>query len=88
MLRLREEFIAAGKVKQFDHLVVFLNRDSDTVRYGGAAQMGVSAVALRASVSRMRRRYRKLLHAEVAETVSTPEEIEDEIRFLLSTLGG
>ena len=35
MLRLREEFIAAGKVKQFDHLVAFLNRDSDTVRYGG-----------------------------------------------------
>jgi hypothetical protein len=34
----------------------------------------------------MRRRYRDLLRSEIAATVSTPEEIDEEIRFLLSTL--
>jgi hypothetical protein len=34
----------------------------------------------------MRRRYRDLLREEIAQTVSTAEEIDDEIRFLLSTL--
>jgi RNA polymerase sigma-70 factor (ECF subfamily) len=36
----------------------------------------------------MRRRYRDLLRAEIAETVATPEEVDDEIRFLLATLSG
>jgi len=38
------------------------------------------------TVHRMRRRYRQLLRAEIAETVSKPEEVDDEIRFLVSVL--
>ena len=30
--------------------------------------------------------YRRLLREEIAETVSTPGEIDDEIRFLMSAL--
>jgi RNA polymerase sigma-70 factor (ECF subfamily) len=51
-----------------------------------AREMGVSTGALRTMVHRMRRRYRDLLRAEIAETVSTPEEIDEEIRFLFSSL--
>jgi hypothetical protein len=36
----------------------------------------------------MRQRCRKLLREEIAETVSTPEEADDEIRFLLTILSG
>jgi RNA polymerase sigma-70 factor (ECF subfamily) len=36
----------------------------------------------------MRQKYRNILRAEIAETVSRPEEIDEEIRFLLSTLRG
>jgi RNA polymerase sigma-70 factor (ECF subfamily) len=50
--------------------------------------MNVSAGALRMTVRRMRVKYNELLRAEIAATVSTPEEIEDEIRFLLSVLQG
>ena len=53
-----------------------------------AREMGVTAGALRTQVHRMRRRYRDLLRAEIAETVATPEEVDDEIRFLLATLSG
>jgi hypothetical protein len=35
---------------------------------------------------RMRRKYRALLRAQIAETVSTPEQTDDEIRFLVATL--
>jgi RNA polymerase sigma-70 factor (ECF subfamily) len=87
LTRLRAEFAAAGKSAQFENLSPFLNRDSGDEHYDElAARMGASPGALRMSVHRMRRRYRSLLRDEIAQTVSTPEEIDDEIRFLLSTL--
>jgi DNA-directed RNA polymerase specialized sigma24 family protein len=86
MTKLREEFIASGKETDFERLVPFLNKDSETGYETVAREMGVSAGALRVSVHRMRRRYRHLLREEIAETVSRPEEIDDEIRFLVSVL--
>jgi RNA polymerase sigma-70 factor (ECF subfamily) len=87
MTRLRAEFAAAGKVEQFDKLSVFINRDSEDARYKALAEeMGLSAGAVRMSVHRIRRGYRRLLREEIAQTVSRPEETDEEIRFLLSTL--
>lgn len=87
VVKLRAEFTAAGRADQFDALYLFLSHESEGSPYSEVAgQMGMSAGALRMAVHRMRRRYRKLLRAEIAETVSTPEETEDEIRFLLATL--
>jgi DNA-directed RNA polymerase specialized sigma24 family protein len=87
MVKLRAEFTKAGKADQFDSLSVFLHRESEGVRYEEVAeQLGLSAAALRMAVHRMRLKYRKLLRAEIAETVSTPEQIDDEIRFLLAIL--
>jgi RNA polymerase sigma-70 factor (ECF subfamily) len=86
MTKLREDFIASGKEKDFERLAPFLNKDSDFAYEVVAGEMGISAGALRGSVHRMRRKYRNLLRAEIAETVSRPEEIDDEIRFLVSVL--
>jgi RNA polymerase sigma-70 factor (ECF subfamily) len=87
LAKLREEFAVAGKADQFDLLSPFLHKDSGDQRYEElSVQLGVSPGALRMSVHRMRRRYRDLLREEIAQTVSTTEEIDDEIRFLLSTL--
>jgi RNA polymerase sigma factor (sigma-70 family) len=87
MARLRAEYTAAGKAAQFQVLQPFLNREVDETRYqDAAAQLGASAGALRMSVLRMRRKYRELLRAEIGETVETPQEIDEEIRFLLSIL--
>ena len=87
MAKLRAAFADKGKAEHFDRLLVFLNGDSNDARYeSAAAEIGVSAGALRTQVHRMRRKYRDLLRAEIAETVSTPEEIDDEIRFLRATL--
>lgn len=69
MATLRAEFNAAGKAEEFSRLVVFLNREPSEGSYEAvAAEMGVSAGALRTSAYRLRRKYRKLLRLEIAET--------------------
>jgi RNA polymerase sigma-70 factor (ECF subfamily) len=89
MGKLRLEFANSGKAEHFDHLSAFLQGDSKGIHYDElSAEMGVTAGALRTQVHRIRRRYRELLRAEIAQTVSTPAEIDDEIRFLLTTLSG
>jgi RNA polymerase sigma-70 factor (ECF subfamily) len=86
MDRLRTEYLAEGKDISFEKLAAFLHKDSDS-RYDAAArEMGLSAGALRMAVHRLRRHYKQVLRAEIAETVSTMEEVDEEIRFLLSTL--
>ena len=84
---LQKEYVEAGKQEQYASLELFLNNDSDDQRYEQVAtRMGVSAGALRMSVLRMRRRYRALLRAEIAATVTNSEEVDEEIRFLMSKL--
>jgi hypothetical protein len=39
--------------------------------------------AVRVAVHRLRQRYRELLRQAIADTVSRPEEIEEELRHLL-----
>ena len=87
MAGLRAEFALAGKAEQFEKLSVFLNQDAGETRYKELAdEMGLSTGALRTSVHRIRRTYRRLLREEITQTVSRPEETDEEIRFLLSTL--
>lgn len=84
---LRAEFDEAGKAQQFEQLSAFLNKDVEPVRYETlAAQVGLSTGALRMAVHRLRQRYRRILREEVAQTVSSPEDVEAELRFLLSAL--
>jgi RNA polymerase sigma-70 factor (ECF subfamily) len=71
----------------FNRLMTFLNGESNDDRYEDwAAETGTTAGALRTIVYRMRKKYRALLRAEIAETVADPAEVEDEIRFLRAVL--
>jgi len=86
--RLRDEFVQAGKEEHFDRLKLFLTGQKAAVSYTDVARdLGTSEGAAKVAVHRMRRRYRELLRAEIAETVSGPGEVEDEIRSLFNTLG-
>jgi RNA polymerase sigma-70 factor (ECF subfamily) len=51
-----------------------------------AQQLQIGEGAARMAVHRLRRRYGELLRHEIAQTVSRPEEIDDELRALLSVL--
>jgi len=88
MSKLRAEFADAGKMDEFERLSVFLDGDSEPARYEKlASEMIISAGALRMSVYRFRRKFRRLLRAEIEESVSGPDEVDDEFRFLSSILG-
>jgi RNA polymerase sigma-70 factor (ECF subfamily) len=83
---LRGEYETAGKGRVFDRLKDFLTGDEET-HAGAARDLGMSAGAVKVAVHRLRRRYRETLRRRVADTVDSSEEVEDEIRHLLRTLG-
>lgn len=86
--RLRQEHAAAGKSDTFDRLKPFLTaEDTPPAQARLAAELGTTPAALKMAVSRLRRRYRDLLRAEIAETVATPAELEEEWRHLIEALG-
>jgi RNA polymerase sigma-70 factor (ECF subfamily) len=85
--RLREEHVREGKQDLFEQLKVTLTEASRSVRYAEiAAQLALSEGAVKVAVHRLRQRYRELLRAEIADTVATPGEVEEEIRALFSAL--
>lgn len=87
LARLREEFAARGKETQFDHLRIYLVGERSGPPHGDAAEtLGMTAGAIKVAVHRMRQRYRELLREEIAHTVDTPEQIEEEIRQLFAAL--
>ncbi len=51
-----------------------------------AAACGMTEPAVKVAVHRMRARYRELLLAEIAQTVSSESEIEDELRALMNAV--
>ncbi len=87
--RLREEYVRAGREKLFEQLKPTLTEASRTVRYAEmAGHLGLSEGAVKVAVHRLRQRYREVLRAEIADTVASPAEVEDELRNLFSALAG
>jgi len=85
--RLREEYVAEGKSRQFEALKSALTGDRGSLPYAElAASLETSEGAIKVAVYRLRQRYRQILRDEIAQTVATPEEIEDEIRALFAAL--
>ena len=87
-LRLREEYVASGRAVLFEQLEGCLTRNETTLPYAEiAARLNLTVAAVKMAVYRLRSRYRLLLREEIAKTVSTPEEVQEEIRHLLSLFG-
>jgi len=85
LARLRKEFAAEGKAETFNTLKVFLTAGKGAISYAEVARkLGTSDGAAKVAVHRMRKRYRELLRDEIAQTVSDPARIEEEIRALFT----
>jgi RNA polymerase sigma-70 factor (ECF subfamily) len=85
--RLRTDVQAEGKGELFEHLKVYLTGDGDGVLYSKVGvTLGMSEGAVKVAVHRMRRRYRDLLHQEIAQTVATADEVELELQYLIAAL--
>ena len=76
-----------GKAAQFAELKKFLTADANSSAYAAAAQkLDVADSSVPVLVHRLRHRYRELVRAEVAQTVSSPTELEEEMRHLFDVL--
>lgn len=85
--RLKAEYAAAGKETQFERLKLSLWGEKTESPYAElSAQLGLTEGALKVAVYRMRRRYRDLLREEVARTVGSPAEVDEELRQLISVV--
>ena len=70
-----------------DRLRAHLTGDADRVPYRELArELDMSEGAVKVAIHRMRQRFHDALREEVAQTVTHPEEVGDEIRYLLSAL--
>lgn len=84
---LKVEMSAAGKQAQFDQLRLFLTCNAAEGDYSLAAEkLGVEASSVPVLVHRLRQRYREWVRAEVAQTVCSPIELEEEMRHLFAVL--
>ncbi len=87
MSRLRAEYSLAGKVPEFDLLKGTLIADRGAIPYAGlAATLQSTEGAARVAVHRLRKRFRELFRATIADTVGHASEVEDEMRHVVAIL--
>jgi RNA polymerase sigma-70 factor (ECF subfamily) len=84
---LKAELDAAGKEHQFAVLKGFLAAEAAPGDYTIAAhELGTADSSVPVLVHRMRQRYRQLVRAQVAQTVTSPAELDEEMRHLFEIL--
>jgi len=85
--RLKDEYVAAGNAALFDALKELLPDEPGSPSQAEiAARLGMTENAVRQAFYRFRQRYQALLREEIANTVATPGDIEDELRHLISVV--
>ena len=81
--RLQKECEADGKAKLFEQLKIFLTAGkSETAQRETAKTLGMEEGAVRVAVHRLRKRYRQLLRAEIAQTLADAGDVDEEMRAL------
>lgn len=86
MDRLQREMERKGHARQFQVLRDFIGGVAHSSYAAPAAELCISESAARMATSRLRNRYRELLKEEIAHTVCSADEIEDEIRQLFAAV--
>ena len=85
--KLRVEYENTGRKELVTAIEPFLTAETTgPALVAPAGQLGMSPEALKVAVHRMRRRFGLLLRGEVALTVSSDEEVDAEVRALLTAI--
>ena len=88
LVRLRTDYAAADKTAEFDQLKGTLTADRGSIPYRDLASvLNLSEGATRVAVHRLRKRFRNVFRAAVAETVSAADEVKEELHYLVRILG-
>jgi RNA polymerase sigma-70 factor (ECF subfamily) len=87
LLALQKEFAEAGKLEEFETLKPWLMGDAATGSQAHVAQrLGLSEGAVKVMIHRLRKRFRAVVRAEIAQTLRDPEHVEEELRHLIEAL--
>ncbi len=86
LLRLERECTDAGKAEQFSILKDHLTGGCTEPHADLAKRMNMTPAAIKVAIHRLRKRYRALLREEIALTVSTPADVDAELRYLFSII--
>lgn len=84
---LAREHEAGGKTDYYDTLKPWLTGDTESISQAdAAARLGLNEGAIRVAIHRLRRRFRELLKAEIAQTLHDRAQVDEELRYLLEAL--
>jgi len=86
LAKMRDEFAQSGKPDLFEVLRASVWGEQSGSYAQLAAKLGMTEGAMKVAVHRFRQRYGELLRSEVANTVATPTEIDEELRHLIAVL--
>lgn len=87
MSRLEVEFTNKNKQVHFTALSAYIAGQKTNIPYHNLAiELNMTEGAVKVAVYRLRRRYLELLRHEIAQTVETEDQIDDEIRDLFAVL--
>ena len=87
MARLRDEYRSAGNLRFFDQMKEMLMDEPDRPSQAQvASEFDMTENAVKQAFYRFRQRYQTLLREEIAHTVATPSDIEDELRHLIAVV--
>lgn len=84
---LRQSSEEAGSEARYELLKPYLMGEKPRLPYREAAsRLGMTEVALRSAVHRLRLRFAETLRSEIAETVAGEAEVDEEVRYLLTVI--
>jgi RNA polymerase sigma-70 factor (ECF subfamily) len=87
LARLREEYRSAGNMRFFEQMKKMLMDEPDRPAQAEvASEFEMTENAVKQAFYRFRQRYQTLLREEIANTVATPGDIEDELRHLIAAV--
>lgn len=84
LVKLRTEMDQAGAGARFDHLKGYLTGNAPDSYSEVAKKVGLSEPAIKSAIFRLRQRFGQLVREHVAQTVSSPAEVDAEIRYLFA----
>ena len=78
-----------GKALHFDVLKPWLTGEADAPSQAGSAmKLGMNEEAVKVAIHRLRKRFREAVKTEIAQTVSEPGNVKEELDSLMAVLRG
>ena len=87
LTKVQLDFEKAGKAQQFEVLKPWLIGDTEALSQPEAASaLNMTSGAMKVAIHRLRNKFGDAIRSEIAETVNDPDEIREELRYLIEVL--